>query len=409
MFKLTRFLYNEEEVKLSLIASILIKKNIMECYYWFSELYYSKNNAYDMFILWEIYFDYYSLINPKLEYYMIKKIKESKETNDISPLLYIIKNMHILKHDPNVFLLRQISNIDDLYPCHIYKIKHTNCINTDVLIHSLLISIKKKYWIDICYYLKKIVSDKDSYSEPRTKHTSTIDSYTIYISIIDYFSLEHKEQLIYTWKSRIESNDFHYILKFICNIVLNINTNPKYLNINNRSVYVSPSSEDIHEIKSIEQESIPLTSKGNKQIYKTLSYKRQFEINKHIGSFDLIRFNVSNYKQENYNWEYYASFTQVWKERIDLYKGSVNHEKKCIEFKDDEHLELFYEDYGYELDEQSKEVQDLSLLTLEQKMYIDWFDYIWSELNEKLNTESNYISEFIGSDFKDIVDTFRLK
>lgn len=121
MFKLTRFLYNEEEVKLSLIASILTKKTIFECYYWFSELYFTKLDVCD--IIWEIYFDYYALINPKLENYISKKITEWKEKNDIVPLLYIIKNLHISKHDCRVFLLRQICMSDNLCQRNMYPIR----------------------------------------------------------------------------------------------------------------------------------------------------------------------------------------------------------------------------------------------------------------------------------------------
>ena len=106
-FKFTRFLYNDEEVKLSFITSILNKKNILECYYWFSELYFSKLDVCD--IIWEIYFDYYALINPKLEYYINKKMNDWKERGELECLLYIIKNLHIAKHDCRVFLLIQIS------------------------------------------------------------------------------------------------------------------------------------------------------------------------------------------------------------------------------------------------------------------------------------------------------------
>ena len=118
-FKLTRFLYNEEEVKLSLISSLLKKRDILECYYWFSELYFSKLDVCDL--IWEIYFDYYALINPKFESYIIKKINDWRETNEFSHLLYIIKNMHIFKYDCNVFLMRQIIETNDICQNSLYN------------------------------------------------------------------------------------------------------------------------------------------------------------------------------------------------------------------------------------------------------------------------------------------------
>jgi hypothetical protein len=368
MFKLTRFLYNEEEVKLSLIASILTKKNIFECYYWFSELYYSKIDVCD--IIWEMYLDYYALINPKFEFYISKKINEWKQTGDITPLLYIIKNLHILKHDCNVFILREIYNTPDLHQSYIYRLS-----NPKNHLCPLFVSIKKEYWIDICYYLKKLIKNGILFN---------LDSYKIYESIIDKFSLDDNTKLRENWNLRIDNRDYHYILRVICSLKLN------KIIVNTKTLYVSPKMEDVNEIKLIEEESIPLTSSGNKQIYKTLEYKRQFKIDENIGAFKLARFSISNYKEENYNWEYYCSFNSLWKDRIQFYNGTINEEKKCIEFDNDESLESFYEEYGYELDEQSKEVQDYSLLDIEERNYKEWFKYINCDLIDDIVLPDNF-------------------
>ena len=393
MFKLTRFLYNEEEVKLTLISTILRKKHIMECYYWFSELYYSKLDVCD--IIWEIYFNYYALINPKLEYYISKKINEYIEKNDIAPLLYIIRNMHSLKHDSNVFLLYQISLCDDLCQEHIYtkfpKSRHLKIYNKKY--YPLLLSIHNSNWIDICYYLNKLFDKK-------------IHSFDIYETIVSYFSHENKIQLLDLWKRKMYKHDFHYILRFICNLKID------NIILNHKNVYISPQKEDIDEIKAIEEEGIPLTNKGNTQIYKTLYYKRLFCIDENIGAFNLIRFNIPNYKMENYNWEYYASFVPLWRERIKSFNGKINDESKRIIFDDDESLENFYDTYGYELDEQSKDVQDFSLLEIKKKDYTDWFCYVNSKTNN--NKEGNNLENkdeiVIDCDFDcDLPDNFKLK
>ena len=54
-------------------------------------------------------------------------------------------------------------------------------------------------------------------------------------------------------------------------------------------------------------------------------------------------------------WLYYASFSPLWKERIEEYNGSIDHEKECVHFED-EPFEMFHNNYDYELDEQSKEI-----------------------------------------------------
>jgi hypothetical protein len=56
-------------------------------------------------------------------------------------------------------------------------------------------------------------------------------------------------------------------------------------------------------------------------------------------------------------WIYYASRNLIWRERIENYGGSIINEKKRVEFEDDYKLEEFYSKYGFELDEQTIEIQ----------------------------------------------------
>lgn len=66
------------------------------------------------------------------------------------------------------------------------------------------------------------------------------------------------------------------------------------------------------------------------------------------------------------NWLYYASFAPIWQERIQIYGGIIDHEKKTVFFSEEEEDideegdtpgEQFYHKYGYELDEQSCKIQ----------------------------------------------------
>ena len=61
-----------------------------------------------------------------------------------------------------------------------------------------------------------------------------------------------------------------------------------------------------------------------------------------------------------YNWEYYSFFTPIWKERIVKCGGTANHETKQIEFLEGEGEgegeERFYNEWGYEPDEQPMEI-----------------------------------------------------
>jgi hypothetical protein len=59
-----------------------------------------------------------------------------------------------------------------------------------------------------------------------------------------------------------------------------------------------------------------------------------------------------------YHWEYCAFYTPIWKERIEKYIRKVNNENKNIDFMDDEKKELFYHSYGYEPDENPREITE---------------------------------------------------
>ena len=63
--KLTRYLYNQDEVKLTLIENLLNQKNLKECYFWIHE-YYQSNSVEDTYnLIYKIYYDFYGLKNPK--------------------------------------------------------------------------------------------------------------------------------------------------------------------------------------------------------------------------------------------------------------------------------------------------------------------------------------------------------
>ena len=62
-----------------------------------------------------------------------------------------------------------------------------------------------------------------------------------------------------------------------------------------------------------------------------------------------------------YNWEYYSFNTPIWNERFLLYNGIIDHENKIVVFNDEELEELFYNKYGYEPDEQPREITERTI------------------------------------------------
>ena len=80
-----------------------------------------------------------------------------------------------------------------------------------------------------------------------------------------------------------------------------------------------------------------------------------------------------------YHWEYYAYKSPIWKERFNKYKVKVSDKKQLIEFNDEDELEKFYEDYGYEPDEQSAEVQQKSSIEINRSNLKTWLNGIFKK------------------------------
>lgn len=72
-------------------------------------------------------------------------------------------------------------------------------------------------------------------------------------------------------------------------------------------------------------------------------------------------------------WEYYAYFTPVWLRRISKYLGTADCVNKRILFPDDDMEDLFYEEYGYEPDEQPLEVYRNAIEKLNSDFTLEQF------------------------------------
>jgi len=64
---------------------------------------------------------------------------------------------------------------------------------------------------------------------------------------------------------------------------------------------------------------------------------------------------LCEYHRVDHNWVYFASFSPIWANRIAEYDGVVDNENCRVDFPNDDCIERFYEEYGYEPDEQRME------------------------------------------------------
>lgn len=93
-----------------------------------------------------------------------------------------------------------------------------------------------------------------------------------------------------------------------------------------------------------------------------------------IRSEFLVLFKGIAVKREDFNnhWLYFASGAPLWKERIACYNGYLNHEKKEVEFEDDDDSEEFYDLYGLDPDEQTLEIQQRCIGEKEQLSIVEF-------------------------------------
>ena len=102
--------------------------------------------------------------------------------------------------------------------------------------------------------------------------------------------------------------------------------------------------------------------------YKTLAFECKYFIRKNFNTLceQPITYDIKMYTN---NWLYYASAASIWKDRITLYNGRVDDEKKEVIFDNIEDKEKFDDEYDLEPDEQSLETQQKSLGREDDKQF----------------------------------------
>lgn len=80
-------------------------------------------------------------------------------------------------------------------------------------------------------------------------------------------------------------------------------------------------------------------------------------------------------------WLKCASKSPIWLERIQQFGGIIDSENDKIIFENEESEEEFYQYFGYEPDEQKKEVQDKSISEINKLQLKTWDDF-YQEFNK---------------------------
>tara|TARA_B110000285_G_scaffold235483_2_gene317508 strand:- start:1461 stop:2534 length:1074 start_codon:yes stop_codon:yes gene_type:complete len=352
----TRYLYSVDEVTLTFMECLLKQQDIEECYYWFYEYYKSGYEEKSFELLWKIYYDYYYIKNPKMEEKITNKYLKWKATKNIKCVLWVVKNLFRLNKCHTILLLRTYYNnrntdiLDDNEENDTIKYE-----NKEEILFVKAIKQKKK--IAIAYYLNRIKDDRklELVNKSLTEQIQYNDNY---------------------------SDKYHYLLS---KTIKSLKITPK-----KKVYYKMLLNKEVTNILQTD-ESCKNDSKEVSYSYKTLSKRRMYGISKNIGCFSLSRQNKDINHIFWYHWEFYAYKSPLWKSRFDKYDIKINKKKQTIDFKDDDEYEEFYEEYGYEPDEQSDDVQGKSICKMENLTIKMWINSVFNKkLKNNIRVKIDY-------------------
>ncbi len=344
--QLTRYLYFLDECLYSLMFSLIRaqKSSLNEVIFWTGEIYYSgfKEELWEH--IWKMYYDFYAIKYPKYE----KKInKLSREPDSLKNIIYILNLMFYAKPSYDVFILRMMNPES---PSHAYLGRSPSWLKNlelEKVNRKLVRSIHNNKTINIAYYINHTENYQKTYNAIKK-----------YYSIIKGFKIKNNKKL----ESINYANKNHIILALIC--------------------YLKKDESEIQQrtiFKKLDDSwysgEVKFNSDKIEPMYRTLVHKRRFRVSPLIGVFDLARDStkIKDYKDIlRLHWDYFAYQTPIWQERIKMCNGVIDHNKYELNFKNDDDHESFYESYNYEPDEQSKEVQDKSIIEIDVQKGKDW-------------------------------------
>ena len=368
---LTRYLYLFDEVGITFLTCMLKSQSLEECNFWISELYLSGFIEQSWELLWFVYYDFYYIRNPQFQSFLHKKSVEG----DLKSVLTVVKNLFKMKSSSEVFMTRQYNNcVKDI--THIFKGKKPNWLMTlPVQYHGLFRFIDKKLYHFAVSSLPDVV-DADLFK-----------AIQIYFQLSDEQTMSFQNEFFPQPSADTADqykNMIHKLWAIICLLIFNRD----YLT-SKKKMYISCSDSEYNDIMKIHNDPIPLSKYNNPQIYRTLQHKRLYSIDPICSSFHLLRENVENInKCYREHWEFYAYLCPLWNDRFQKYDITIDSDKKKIVFHDDDEIEEFYSQYGYEPDEQSYEIENKRVVHMTENNWKTWYDSLFT------STEKNPIYEF---------------
>lgn len=333
-FQLSENLYIIDEVCITFIQCIISHTELKQILFWFFELYYSLSHENLINGIKSIYLQFYCKNYPRFSKYINKKIMRFESDNNPYHLFNIIYNLYKFTPSSDAFLINYhvtySTDISALYITHSRKY-----YNKNPMIKQLILAIKFNDYQSIAYYLKRIDFD----------------------TIIGLFN------------DRYLPEGFDKNIELLCAFIVSNLENEQY----SFKCYTCPIN--IFTDMKIHFEKKPIIP------YKKLTYRRLYSIHDTLLYHDYMRSKTNDLKSiMYYHWKYYVKDSRIWKQKYKEANVTFNDINKTIAFDNDIVLESFYEnDNCMDFDEQSKKVQDMSMLQYKTINNPEkWFIYLTS-------------------------------
>lgn len=369
-FQFTRYMYEASEVEIALVIALINKTD--DALFWAYELYYSGYTSKLIEILWKIYYDFYATLNASFEKYLYNKLKSG--IIDAQILCSIVNNFMIRPCTIDVFISRQLvkqldSDVDE-------DDKMSDLLNKEDFISLAYLILNNKNLVDTDILSNLIVFF--NHTGLSLNSTNEMTSYNKIVKGIPFISN----------RTIILSRMIHWFV-----LVKKIKLGKKLF------VHVEPSEMVIYETIQAD-----LTPQGDKSKYPRLPILQARNILSHAAIYSIDQYNYLSLfksKRETQNiveaytkhWEYYASFSPLWQQRIQKCDGIVDHESKSIIFEDDDDMELFYVYYGLDAEEQPTHIREKSIKHIVKEQ--DWIQFYHKHKKTGIvDIDDEYLNEF---------------
>jgi hypothetical protein len=389
-FTYTAHLYEKEEVRKSLQTAIIknntsdkSSSNFNEILFWAFEYYTSGYEEECFEFIFQIFYDFFAIQNPKLESYIQKKYTiwktlDNKHSDEaLSLVITILKNLTSRNITAYSFIVRHYFEKQKSKRASqpIPPTKKEIPPESQPSYFEFLSTITTQELKNLIQSIENFNIQQIVYNLVLCKNTDSV-----YITLIKYYASKNKVAKKQSLKTKdilktINEQPYKNINHIIITIILHMKADEE--NINTNKQYKKNTIKELEYIKNT-------FFSPPKLIRKTLEEKRHYGVDLIIG-YNLPRFSIPRDENDTlmnyiYHWEYYAYNCPLWKSRIEKYQGTPNKKTRTIAFPTEEQEEQFYEKYDYNHDEETFETQNKSVsVEMERSSLVNYISTLFSK------------------------------